>query len=112
MTCPLRTMELKSAYRFCTVPDTCVPTCTVVSASSVPVAPTASTMSPRVMVPLTISGASSPPRYLAYPQTLAPMTPAAAMMSISFFCMGNQACPASGAGARWRSPAHPSSNNV
>ena len=30
------------------VPETCVPTCTVVTACSVPVAPTVSAMSPRV----------------------------------------------------------------
>ena len=48
MTWPLRTIELKSAYSSCTTPDTCVPTSTVVTASSVPVACTRSTTSPRV----------------------------------------------------------------
>ncbi len=48
MTCPLRTIELKSANSSCTTPETCVPTSTVSTASSVPVAPTVSTMSPRV----------------------------------------------------------------
>jgi len=32
MTCPRRTRELKSACRDLIVPDTCVPTCTVVTA--------------------------------------------------------------------------------
>ena len=48
MTWPLRTIELKSAYSSCTVPDTWVPTSTVSTACSVPVAATASTTSPRV----------------------------------------------------------------
>src|SRR5439155_145964 len=38
-TCPLWTIELKSAPSHDTLPDTCVPTCTVVTAWSVPVAP-------------------------------------------------------------------------
>ena len=36
---PLRTSELKSALSSWMVPDTCVPTCTVVTAWSAPVAP-------------------------------------------------------------------------
>ena len=48
MTWPFFTIELKSASSSWMMPDTCVPTWTVVTACSVPVAPTASTMSPRV----------------------------------------------------------------
>jgi hypothetical protein len=40
------------------VPDTWVPTCTVVTASSVPVASTVSTTSPRVTLAVTTTGAS------------------------------------------------------
>ena len=48
MTWPFLTIELKSMFsRLWTMPDTCVPTVTVVTACSVPVAPTASTMEPR-----------------------------------------------------------------
>ena len=39
------------------VPDTCVPTWTVVTACSVPVAPTLSTMSPRVIGAVVTAGA-------------------------------------------------------
>ena len=46
MTCPFFTIELKSANRLSTTPDTCVPTSTVSTASSVPVALTASTIVP------------------------------------------------------------------
>jgi len=48
MTWPFRTMELKSACSSWMMPETCEPTVTEVTASSVPVAPTLSTMSPRV----------------------------------------------------------------
>ena len=48
MTWPLRTIELKSAFSSRTTPETCVPTSTVSTASRVPVALTASTMSPRL----------------------------------------------------------------
>ncbi len=44
------TRELKSAPRLSTVPETCEPTWTVVTACRVPVAPTTSTMSPRSTV--------------------------------------------------------------
>ncbi len=47
MTCPFLTIELKSAWSSCTTPETCVPISTVSTASSVPVAPTESTTSPR-----------------------------------------------------------------
>ncbi len=47
-TWPFFTSELKSALSSWMVPDTCVPTWTVVTACSVPVAPTVSTTSPRV----------------------------------------------------------------
>jgi len=45
------------------LPDTWLPTCTVVTACSVPVAPTVSTMSPRVMGAVTI-WTSGPPRFM------------------------------------------------
>ena len=41
-------MELKSAPSHSMLPDTWLPTCTVVTACTVPVAPTLSMMSPRV----------------------------------------------------------------
>ena len=49
MTWPFFTIELKSAPRNEMFPDTWLPTCTVVTACSVPDAPTVSTMSPRVI---------------------------------------------------------------
>ena len=61
MTCPFFTIELKSAYISSTVPDTCVPTCTVVTACKVPVAPTWSTTSPREICSVVTVG-SGPPR--------------------------------------------------
>ena len=48
MTCPFLTMLLKSAPSHWMLPDTWLPTWTVVTACSVPVAPTVSTMSPRL----------------------------------------------------------------
>jgi hypothetical protein len=50
ITCPFLTMELKSAGRLWSVPETWDPTWTVVTAWRVPVAPTTSTMSPRSTV--------------------------------------------------------------
>ena len=47
MTWPFFTIELKSALSSWTMPETWVPTVTVVTACSVPVAPTASMMEPR-----------------------------------------------------------------
>ena len=41
------------------MPDTWLPTCTVVTASSAPVAPTVSTTSPRVSVTVLTSGTNS-----------------------------------------------------
>ena len=41
------------------VPDTCVPTCTVVTASSVPVAPTVSATSPRLTGSVVTLGGST-----------------------------------------------------
>ena len=58
-TCPFLTIELKSAYRFWMVPETCVPTWTVVTACSVPVAPTLSTMSPRMIGAVVTVGAGA-----------------------------------------------------
>ena len=49
MTWPFLTIELKSAPSHWMLPDTWLPTCTVVTACSVPVAPTVSMMSPRVI---------------------------------------------------------------
>jgi hypothetical protein len=63
-TCPLRTSELKSALSSMMVPDTCVPTCTVVTACNVPVAPTVSTMSPRVTAAIVTVGSGAACRYL------------------------------------------------
>ena len=53
MTWPFRTCELKSACSDWMVPDTCEPTWTVVTASSVPVASTVSTTSPRAAAVMT-----------------------------------------------------------
>ena len=50
ISCPSVTTELKSAYNFATIPVTCVPTSTCVMHSSVPVAVTASVISPRATV--------------------------------------------------------------
>ena len=52
-------MELKSADSDWIVPDTCDPTCTVVIASMVPVAPTTSAMSPRLTVSVVTSGGAT-----------------------------------------------------
>ena len=49
-------MSLKSAKSACTVPDTCVPTCTVVRASTVPEAATVCMMSPRVTAAVLTTG--------------------------------------------------------
>ena len=49
MTCPFLTMLLKSAPSHWMLPETWLPTWTVVTACSVPVAPTVSTMSPRLI---------------------------------------------------------------
>ena len=46
---PFLTIELKSAPSYEMLPDTWLPTWTVVTACSVPVAPTVSMMSPRVI---------------------------------------------------------------
>ncbi len=48
MTCPFFTCELKSAWSSRMFPDTCEPTCTVITALSVPVVATAATREPRV----------------------------------------------------------------
>ena len=48
ITCPFFTIELKSAPSQAMLPDTWLPTCTVVTACSVPVEPTVSMISPRV----------------------------------------------------------------
>ena len=61
ITCPLRTFELKSACSDWIVPDTCEPTCTVVTAWSVPVASTVSTTSPREAVAVMNCGVWSEP---------------------------------------------------
>ena len=47
MTCPFFTGELKSALSSAMRPDTWLPTCTVTSADSVPVAVTCATIGPR-----------------------------------------------------------------
>ncbi len=47
MSCPFFTRELKSAWSACTRPETWLPTWTVTSAESVPVAVTLPTMRPR-----------------------------------------------------------------
>ena len=59
MTCPFLTCELKSASSAAIVPDTCVPTWTVVTASSVPVASTACTTSPRLTAAVMYCGVSA-----------------------------------------------------
>ena len=59
MTSPARTMELKSAYSASMMPETWLPTCTVVTASSAPVAPTVSTTSPRARGTVLTSGTNS-----------------------------------------------------
>ena len=56
MTWPLRTTELKSAPSHDTVPDTWVPTCTVVTACTVPVADTLSTIGPWLTSAVEIAG--------------------------------------------------------
>ena len=61
MTWPFLTIELKSAPSYEMLPDTWLPTCTVVTAWSVPVAPTVSTMSPRV-IGAVLTWISGPPR--------------------------------------------------
>src|SRR5947208_2953124 len=61
-TWPLCTIELKSAPRYWMVPDTWLPTCTVVTAWRVPVAPTVSMMSPRVTGDVLIFGVGLRPR--------------------------------------------------
>jgi hypothetical protein len=60
MTWPLRTSELKSAYSDWIVPETCVPTWTVVTASTVPVASTAFTTLPRITLAVTGAGPMVP----------------------------------------------------
>ena len=59
MTSPARTIELKSAYSASMMPETWLPTCTVVTASRAPVAPTVSTTSPRVRATVVTSGTNS-----------------------------------------------------
>ena len=61
-TCPLWTIELKSAFSSRMVPETWLPTWTVVTASTVPVAAIWVTIDPRVTTPVTIAGAASPRR--------------------------------------------------
>jgi hypothetical protein len=53
---------LKSAPIACTVPETCVPTSTVSTASSVPVALTTSTIDPRDTVSVVTTGWAAPSR--------------------------------------------------
>ena len=55
----MRTIELKSALSDSTAPDTWLPTWTVVTASSVPVAETALTIEPRVTLADVTAGAES-----------------------------------------------------
>ena len=62
MTCPFLTMLLKSAPSHWMLPDTWLPTCTVVTACSVPVAPTVSTMSPRLSGAVLTCSSVSPRR--------------------------------------------------
>ena len=59
ITSPSRTIELKSAYSASMMPETWLPTCTVVTASNAPVAPTVSTTSPRARVTVLTSGTNS-----------------------------------------------------
>jgi len=47
MSCPFLTGELKSTYRRETIPETWLPTCTVVTGEIVPVAVTVSATAPR-----------------------------------------------------------------
>ena len=61
MTCPFFTIELKSAPSQLMLPDTWLPTCTVVTACSVPVEPTVSMISPRDTA-VALIGTSPPPR--------------------------------------------------
>ena len=64
MTSPSRTIELKSTCSSWMIPDTWLPTCTVVTASRAPVAPTVSTMSPSVTATVLTSGTNSTVRTL------------------------------------------------
>ncbi len=59
MTCPFLTSELKSACSALIVPDTWLPTWTVVTASSVPVASTVEITSPRDTSAVVNAGASA-----------------------------------------------------
>ena len=61
-TWPFLTIELKSAPSDRMLPDTWLPTWTVVTASSVPVAAIWLTIDPRVTAAVTTSGAASPRR--------------------------------------------------
>jgi hypothetical protein len=56
ITWPRRTRALKSARNDLIVPETWVPTCTVVTACTLPVASTCSTTSPRVTTAVTRAG--------------------------------------------------------
>src|SRR5216684_3570010 len=60
-TSPLCTRELKSTLSFAIVPDTCEPTCTVMTALIVPVASTTSSISPRST--LAVKCCTAPPRF-------------------------------------------------
>jgi len=63
MTWPFLTIELKSAPSHEILPETWLPTWTVVTACSVPVAPTVSMMSPRPTGEVT-TWISGPPRLM------------------------------------------------
>jgi hypothetical protein len=56
--CPFRTCELKSTKSFAMIPETWLPTLTVVTAESVPVAVTVATTSPRSSFALRYLGAA------------------------------------------------------
>ena len=86
-TCPFRTMELKSAPSDSTVPDTCVPTCTAVTGSSVPVEETVLTMSPRVTAAAVTVGAFSSPRAFSATKVRCWPRRRTKMIALSFICV-------------------------
>jgi hypothetical protein len=90
MTWPFFTTLLKSAFRACTVPETWLPTWTVVTASSVPVAAMTLTMEPRVAVSVTICGAAGSRRAYTTAAVMVVMptsAPATAILCFMAVCL-------------------------
>src|SRR3989442_342128 len=89
---PLCTRELKSTKSLAIVPDTCDPTCTVMTALIVPVASTTSWMSPRST--LAVKCCAGMPRFStkAKNSTAATKTPAR-MSHLLFVCAYRHANP-------------------